>query len=155
MVTVYFEDPKIHPRLMSSAVRHSLWRFTKRHNAAFRTYTAARLGQLAPGQLPGSNDEAGSSRSDNALSCSKMGACASAAPRRDGADRDDSCSASAQRQLLSPHGVLRGVSGEPSYAGMRTLLHSQRSGSDGRARPQRWRFVALCTALAVCARRVL
>ena len=45
MVTVYFEDSKVHPRLMNSAVRHSLWRFTKRHDAAFRAWSAPQLGQ--------------------------------------------------------------------------------------------------------------
>jgi hypothetical protein len=155
MVTVYFEDPKIHPRIMNSAVRHSLWRFTKRHNAAFRVYTAAHLGQLVPGQLAGSNEEASSSPSDKPLSYSKAGACALAASCQEGPASGKCCGPAAPHQVLSLHGVLRGSADEPSYASMRTLLHRQRSGNDDRARPPGFRRFAVCTALAICARQLL
>ena len=52
MITVYFEDSKVHPRLLNSAVQHSLWRFTKRHDAAFRAWSVAQLGQLTPDAVP-------------------------------------------------------------------------------------------------------
>ena len=47
MLTVYFEDPHINARLVNGAVKHSLWGFNKRHEAAFRVYAAARQQQHA------------------------------------------------------------------------------------------------------------
>lgn len=43
MVTVYYEDPHMNARIMNSAVKHSCWGVTKRHESAFRVYAAARL----------------------------------------------------------------------------------------------------------------
>ena len=156
MVTVYFEDPKIHPRLMNSAVRHSLWRFTKRHDAAFRVYTAAHRGQLTSGQLACSGDEAGSKSPDDSVSYSDSdaGAIASAVACLEGPG-SNTYTGVAQRQVKSLSGVPCAAE-QPSYADMKTMLQRQRSSSssDGRTRLAGLRRLALCTAVAICARRL-
>ncbi len=153
MVTVYFEDSKVHSRVINSAVRHSLWRFTKRHDAAFRAWAAAQLGQPTA--------EPVSARQQEAPECSAASnqlATESCVPSPPGAEMSTSgdCRSATQMQLQLCRGGLD-VASRLSYADVQAALHKcqrSRKGTDA-CSARRWHRTAACVAIAILVSRIL
>ena len=153
MVTVYFEDSKVHPRLINSAVRHSLWRFTKRHDAAFRAWAAAQLGQPTAEPVSATQREAPEcSASTHQLA---SGICVpSPASAEEPTSRD--CRSATQMQLQLSRGGLDAAT-QMSYADVQAVLHKCQHSRKGRDAywVRSWHRAAACVVIAMFVRRLL
>ena len=148
MVTVYYETSKVHPRLMNSAIRHSLWRFTKRHDAAFRACAAARIGQPTASMLAANRSMPPSAHGHQMPS----DASAPSTTSRQQPDWSDSrCVVRSQLQLPGC-----GLAATQLLSAEVQVAQCQCSSRGESAESFRiWRSTAACIALAVCARRFL
>jgi len=152
MVTVYFEDSKVHSRVMNSAVRHSLWRFTRRHDAAFRSWAAAQLWRPTAEPVSASQREAPECSAEIHRLASEP--CVPNPPSAE-EPGGETCGATQMQIQLSRRGI--DAAAGLSYADIQAVLHKcQRSckGSDVHS-PRSWRRAAACVVIAIFVRRLL
>ena len=134
MVTVYYEDPHMNARIMNSAVKHSCWGVTKRHESAFRVYAAARL-QRKIAHAERSHPRAHISATESALPEGDSERAASQG--EDGMGSNESAGGSLRRDSCSSVGEGSVTGMEWSYAQMRECVKS--GGCEGHAGSGRWR----------------